>query len=100
VRPSCQLLVVADFAAALVFVWVYGRGQASFQLGARGGAAFGFYAGVLVNFPTWIAAYLLIQGFTYSLAWAWTLTGIGWGVVAGAVAGALAARRAVVPAVA
>jgi hypothetical protein len=48
-----------------------------------------FYAGVLVNFPTWIIAYLLLEGFTYGLAWGWTAIGILWCVIAGAVAGAV-----------
>lgn len=45
------------------------------------------YAGVLVNFPTWIFSRLLIDGFTYGLAWAWTAIGIVGTVIAGAVAG-------------
>jgi hypothetical protein len=89
---SVPLLVLGDFVAALVFVWVYQRVRASFGPGAAGGAAFGLYAGILVNFPTWIFCYLLIEGFTYGLAWVWTLAGIGWGVLAGAVTGALASR--------
>jgi hypothetical protein len=93
-RPgaSLPLLILMDFVAALVFVWVFQRVRACFAAGAAGGAAFGFYAGVLVNFPTWIASYLLLEGFTYGLAWAWILTGVVWGVLAGAVAGALMSR--------
>jgi len=89
---SPPLLIVTDFVAALVFVWVYQRVRPSFGAGPAGGAVFGLYAGVLVNFPTWIASYLLLQGFTYGLAWAWTLAGVVWGILAGAVAGALAGR--------
>jgi hypothetical protein len=93
-RPdvSLPLIIATDFVAALVFVWVYQRARLSFSPGALGGATFGFYAGVLVNFPTWIACYLLLQGFTYRLAWAWIITGIAWAVLAGAVTGALMAR--------
>jgi hypothetical protein len=93
-RPdaSVPLLIVNDFVAAVVFVWVYQRVRPNFAPGAAGGALFGLYAGVLVNFPTWIACYLLLNGFTYALAWAWILTGIVWAVVAGAVTGALASR--------
>ena len=82
-------LVVGDFVAALVFVWVYDRVRASFGAGPKGGATYGLYAGVLVNFPTWIFAYLLMEGFTYGLAWTWTLVGIAWCVIAGALAGLL-----------
>lgn len=89
---SLPLLIVTDFVAAAVFVWVYQRVRPSFPPGAAGGALFGLYAGILVNFPTWIASYLLLQGFTYGLAWAWILTGVLWGVLAGAVVGALSSR--------
>jgi hypothetical protein len=88
------LLILTDFVAAAVFVWVYLRLRASFSPGAAGGATFGLYAGVLVNFPTWIACYLILSGFTSSLAWAWTLAGILWCVVAGAVVGAVVSRSA------
>jgi len=91
---SPPLLVLTDFVAAAVFVWVFQRVRACFAPGAAGGAAFGLYAGVLVNFPTWIASYLLLEGFSYGLAWAWILTGVAWGVLAGAVAGALMSRSA------
>ena len=82
-------LVIGDFVAALVFVWVYDRVYGSFAGGPKGGASYGLYAGILVNFPTWIFANLLFVGFTYGLAWIWTIYGILWGVIAGAVAGAL-----------
>ena len=84
-----QWLVIGDFVAALVFVWVYDRVFSSFGGGLKGGATFGVYAGVLVNFPTWIFSHLLIGGFTYGLAWVWTAIGIVEAVIAGAVAGAV-----------
>ena len=95
-RPdaSIPLLVLSDFVAALVFVWVYARVRTAFPAGPRGGAIFGLYAGVLVNFPTWIVSYLLITGFTYGLAWVWTILGILWCLVAGAVAGKLSSAPA------
>jgi hypothetical protein len=101
-RPdaSVPLLIATDFVAALVFVWVYQRVRTSFAPGAAGGATFGLYAGILMSFPTWISCYLLIQGFTYGLAWAWILTGILWAVLAGTVVGALSRRTVPVPAAA
>ena len=81
-------LVIGDFVAALVFVWVYDRVYGSFGGGPKGGATYGLYAGVLVNFPTWIFLNLLFVGFPYSLAWIWTVYGVIGGVIAGAVAGA------------
>ena len=94
-RPdaSIPLLVLTDFVAALVFVWVYDRVHSAFAPGPRGGATFGLYAAVLVGFPTWISCSLLIVGFTYGLAWAWTLAGLGWGLLAGAIAGGLYGAR-------
>ena len=88
-EPSIHLLVIGDFVTALVFVWVYDRVRSSFGAGAKGGATYGLYAGILINFPTWIFAHLLFEGFPYSLAWTWALLGIGWCVIAGAVAGAV-----------
>lgn len=91
-EPPIPWLVVGDFVAALVFVWVYDRVRSSFGAGPQGGATYGLYAGVLVNFPTWIFAYLLMEGFTYGLAWTWTLVGIAWCVIAGALTGLLYKR--------
>jgi hypothetical protein len=82
-------LIVGDFVAAAVLVWVYDRVYGSFGGGPMGGATFGFYAGVLMNFPTWIFMNLLLVGFPYPLAWIWTIYGIVAGVIGGAVAGAL-----------
>jgi len=85
-------LIIGDFVAAAVFVIVYDRVYQSFGGGLKGGATFGLYAGVLVNFPTWAFSHLLISGFSRELTLAWTIVGILWGVVAGAVAGALYKR--------
>jgi hypothetical protein len=95
-RPTVSIwkLVLLDFVAALVFVWVFQRVRASFGPGARGGAVFGLYAAILVNFPTWLFSHLLQRGFTTQLALAWTVVGLGWGLVAGAVAGAVGERVA------
>ena len=88
-EPPIPWLVFGDFVTALVFVWVYDRVQSSFAGGVKGGATYGLYAGILINFPTWIFAHLIFEGFPYSLAWTWTLVGVVWCVIAGAVAGAL-----------
>lgn len=84
--------IVADFVVALVLVWVYERVRGSFAAGAKGGATFGLYVGVLVNFPTWIIVYMFLQGFSYGNAWVGTIAGIVRTVAAGAVAGALYVR--------
>ncbi len=85
--PPMALLVFGDFVAALVFVWVFSRVRSAFGPGAAGGAAFGLYAGVLVNFPTWIFLHILMTGIPYSSAWLWTVVGIAWAVTAGAATG-------------
>ena len=84
--------IVADFVVALILVWVYDRVRGSFGAGAKGGATFGLYAGILVNFPTWIIVNLVLQGFSYGNAWVTTIAGIARTVAAGALAGALYVR--------
>lgn len=81
--------IIGDFVTMLVFTWVYDKVYRSFWGGAKGGAMFGLYAGVLESFPTWIFMHLVIKGFPYSLSWIWTINGIMWGVIAGAVVGAI-----------
>ena len=81
--------VIGDFVAVLVLVLVYDRVYASFGGGARGGAIGGFWAGLLVSFPTFIFIHLQFAGFPYALSWIWTIYGIVWYVVVGAVVGAL-----------
>jgi hypothetical protein len=88
-EASIPLLVIGDFVSALVFVWVYDRVFSSFGGGPKGGALYGLYAGILVNFPTWHFANLLFEGFPYRLTWIWTVVGVVWCVIAGAVAGAI-----------
>jgi len=92
-RPEEELsmpwLIIGDFVAAFVLVFVYDRVYGSFSGGAKGGATYGLYAGILVNFPTWIFAHLIFVGFPYALSWIWTILGVVWAVIAGAVAGAL-----------
>lgn len=81
--------IVGDFVTVLVLAWVYDKVYGSFSGGAGGGALYGFYAGVLVNFPTWIFIHIFIKGFSYGTAWIWTIYGIVWAVIAGAVIGAI-----------
>jgi hypothetical protein len=86
--------IIGDFVVALVFVWVYDRVHGSFGGGWKGGATYGLFAGILVNFPTWLFANLMYVGFPYSLAWILTIYGILWTVIAGAVAGMLYKKEA------
>ena len=64
-------LTLGDFVSVAVFVWVYQRVRSCFRGGAAGGAIFGFYAGVLIGFPTHLFLNVVIVDFAYTLAWAW-----------------------------
>ena len=77
---------VGNVFSAVVLVWVYDRVRGAFAAGLKGGAVFGFYAGVLINFPTWL--YMTVYaGWPYRATWHATLVLILSAVVAGALAG-------------
>lgn len=78
-------LVISDFVAGLVFIWVFDKVRAAFGPGAKGGATYGVYAGILMNFPLWIVMYLVMKDLPYGVAWTYTINGVVWGVIAGAV---------------
>lgn len=86
---SIPWLVVGDFVAALVLVWFFDKVRASFGPGAKGGATFGLYAGILINYPFWHFIFLLFRDVQYAEAWKFTAMGIVWAVIMGAVAGAV-----------
>lgn len=90
---SPALLVLSDFVAVAVFVWVYDRVRSSFPAGVRGGATFGLYAGLLIGFPTHIFLNLVIVDFPYVVAWAWTANQVVWGVTVGTIVGAIVGKR-------
>lgn len=77
---------VGNVCSAIVLVWVYDRVRGAFAGGLRGGAVFGFYAGVMINFPTWLFM-TVYAGWPYRATWHATLVLILSTVVAGAVAG-------------
>jgi hypothetical protein len=80
-------LVIGDFVAALVFIWFFDKVRAAFGAGAKGGATYGLYAGILMNFPVWILMHLLVKDWPYGMSWMWTAMGVLWAVIAGAVGG-------------
>jgi hypothetical protein len=88
------LMVVADFVFALVFVLVYDRLYAGRECRMGRGIHFGFWVGLLLNFPGNIMMHLMIKGFPYGLSWVFTIVGIVEMVVLGAIAGALYAKKA------
>jgi uncharacterized membrane protein YoaK (UPF0700 family) len=90
---SYLLFVLLDFVFALVFVFVYDRLYATAECRVGRGAAFGFWAGLLLNFPMNIGLYLMIKDVPYGLAWVWTIYGIIALTIAGAIAGAIYAKK-------
>lgn len=82
-----ERLVITDFIAAFVFVWFYDRVHSLFEAGAKGGATYGLYAGILINVPMWVMIANLFRGYPYIDAGIWTVNGILWGVIVGTVTG-------------
>ena len=98
-NPEDELvyLVLTDFVAAFVFVWLYLKLGSATGPGVRGGATFGFYAGVLYSFPMFYAMHLLFNGYTSELAWINTVYQVLVYVIMGATAGALNKARPAAP---
>jgi hypothetical protein len=88
--PSMAANVINNFAAGLMVAVMYEKVRGSFGAGAAGGATFGLFAGLLVNIPVWIGLNVFMQGFTYGIAWIFTIYGIVMYVAMGATAGAVA----------
>jgi hypothetical protein len=87
---------VGDLFAAIMLTGVYARVRGVYGVGAKNGAIYGVYAGLLINFPTWLFM-TVYAGWPYSLTWTMTLAGTLLTVVAGAIIGqvyqAMSARR-------
>jgi hypothetical protein len=92
--------ILGDFITVIVLAWVYDKVSGSFAAGWKGGAMYGLYAGVLVNFPTWIFLHLFIKGFSYKYAWFSTVYGIAWTIIAAAIIAALYKKSETIPAAA
>lgn len=90
--------VIGDFLTVFVLAWVYLKVSGSFSAGWKGGAMYGLYAGILVNFPTWIFLHLMLKGFSYKYAWFSTIYGIIWTVIAGAIVASIYKSNATAPA--
>lgn len=88
--------IIGDFVAVFVFAWVYDKVAGSFEGGPKGGMMCGLYAGILVNFPTWIFMHLFIKGFPYGLSWISTIYGIVWYIIIGAILAGLYKKGAAV----
>lgn len=87
--PDPTWFIIGDFVLVFVMMLFYDKVYGSFGGGPKGGATFGLYIGVILNFPMWIFIHLMFKGFPYSLAWILVAYGIIWGLVVGSVIGAL-----------
>jgi len=84
--PAMMWVVIGEICAGLVLAAVYARTRSIFGVGLKGGATYGVYAGVLINFPTWLFHSVYV-GWPYSAAWAMTIAGLVTTTVAGALIG-------------
>jgi hypothetical protein len=85
-EPPMLWMVVGELAAGLVLAAVYARVRSIFGTGFKGGAIYGTYAGVLINFPTWLMLAVFV-GWPYATMWAFTIAGIVLTAVAGGLIG-------------
>jgi hypothetical protein len=93
-ETSILWVIIGDLVWALVFVWVYNRVYSSFGGAAKGGAAYGFYAGILLNFPAMLFNNVIYVDYPYWLAWVQLILGIVFCVIVGVVAGAIYKKEA------
>lgn len=77
---------VGDLFAAGVLVWVYDKVKAVFGSGMKGGATYGFYAGVLINFPTWLWM-TVYAGWPYRAAWTLVIVSVVVTTISGTLVG-------------
>lgn len=85
-EPSKLWESVGDLFAAIMFVGVYARTRSVWGVGAKQGAIYGVYAGLLVHFPTWLFM-SVYAGWPYGPTWMFTIALVFVGVVGGALAG-------------
>jgi len=84
--PSTLWVIVGSITGIVVTLWFYERVRATFGGGIAGGAKFGLYTGVLMNFPMWLY-FSLYTGWPYASMWHFTLVGIVMSVINGAIIG-------------
>ena len=77
---------VGDLCAAMMLTGVYARVRGVYGVGAKNGAIYGVYAGLLINFPTWLFM-TVYAAWPYALTWTMTVAGTLVTVVAGAIIG-------------
>jgi len=84
--PSVMWLMIGSAVSILVLLWVYEKVKGSFGAGMQGGAMFGLFTGVLMNFPMWLF-FSVYMGWSYGAMWHMTLVGIVLSVVNGLLIG-------------
>jgi len=67
--------IVGDAFAALVLVGLYARTRSVFGSSVAGGAVYGVYAGLLINFPTWLFM-TVYAGWPYGATWLLTIVAV------------------------
>lgn len=84
--PPMMWIIIGSLVGAVVLIWVYEKVSSVFGTGAAGGAKFGLYTGILMNFPMWLY-FTLYTGWPYRTMWHFTLVGIVMGVISGVLIG-------------
>lgn len=79
---------VGDAFAALMVTGLYARVRGVFGASTKGGAVYGVYAGLLINFPTWLWM-TVYAGWPYAATWMMTIAMVCLTVVAGAIMGSV-----------
>ena len=85
-EPSVMWLMIGSVVSILVLLWMYEKVKGSFGAGMQGGAMFGLFTGVLMNFPMWLF-FSVYMGWPYRAMWYMTLVGIVLSVVNGVLIG-------------
>lgn len=85
-EPSMMWLMIGSVVSILVLLWMYEKVKGSFGAGMQGGAMFGLFTGVLMNFPMWLF-FSVYMGWPYGAMWHMTLVGIVLGVINGLLIG-------------
>lgn len=85
-EPSVAYAIFGAILGSAVLIWVYEKVKGSFAPGLAGGAVFGLYTGILMNFPLWLY-FSLYVAWPYRAMWHFTLVGIVLGVINGMLIG-------------
>ena len=92
--PPMMWIIIANFAAAFMFMLMWDRFSGSVGGGAGAGFRLGLFAGAFINFPAVLGWQLYIKGFEYTTAWKFMVVGILWYGVLGIVASMLDGKKA------